>query len=85
MLAKTLGLKLKEEAMVLLSPSEINDTYLLHKVVSILPAGPRSLDESKGFAIADYQDVLEKRWVESLRKKYTVKINEKTVKSLIKN
>lgn len=38
--------------------------------------GQRSFDEAKGLVINDYQNILEKQWLESLRKKYPVKVNE---------
>lgn len=34
--------------------------------------------------LADYQDYLEKQWIEDLRLKYPVKINEDVLKSMVK-
>ena len=79
------GLKLAKGAQLLVPPGDQNDTYTLYHITAVIPAGPRSLEESKGFVIADYQDVLEKEWIQSLKNKYAVKVNEKTIKSLIKN
>ena len=53
--------------------------------VKQVPPMPKTLDECRGTAIADYQDALEKEWVAQLRAKHTVKINEKVFNSLIKN
>lgn len=36
----------------------------------------KKLEEAKGQITADYQDYLEKQWVEALRKKYKVEINQ---------
>lgn len=44
----------------------------------------RTLDEARGFAIADYQDYLEKKWNDELKAKYPVKVEEKTLKSIVK-
>ncbi len=44
----------------------------------------RSFKESKGMLINDYQTVLEKKWIETLRKKYPVIINEALLQSVIK-
>lgn len=44
----------------------------------------RVLDEARGFAIADYQDYLEKQWNQSLKAKYPVKVDEKMLKSIVK-
>jgi peptidyl-prolyl cis-trans isomerase SurA len=43
----------------------------------------RSFSEAKGLVIIDYQAELEKRWIEELRKKYPVDINEKALASLL--
>jgi peptidyl-prolyl cis-trans isomerase SurA len=53
-------------------------------VEKIIPPAPKSLEETRGYIIADYQDQLEKEWVASLRKKYPVKVNEGVLKSLVK-
>jgi peptidyl-prolyl cis-trans isomerase SurA len=44
----------------------------------------RTLDEARGFAIADYQDYLEKKWNDELKAKYPVKVEEKAMKSIVK-
>ena len=50
----------------------------------IVPPTKKSLDEAKGYVIADYQDELEKQWVESLKGAYPVKINKKVLSSITK-
>ncbi len=62
-----------------------NGTTALYCIVRPVPPMPKTLDECRGTAIADYQDVLEKEWIAELRTKHTVKINEKVFNSLIKN
>lgn len=47
-------------------------------------AEKKSLDEARGFVVADYQDYLEKSWNQELRNRYPVKVEEKTLKSIIK-
>lgn len=44
----------------------------------------KSLDEARGYAVAEYQDVLEKEWNASLRSKYPVKVEEPAFKSMVK-
>ena len=44
----------------------------------------RTFTEARGLVINDYQNVLEERWVDELRKKYPVKVNENVFQSLLK-
>ncbi len=48
----------------------------------MLPPQIKELHETKGVVTADYQSFLEKQWIEELRKKYTVKINEEVLKQV---
>jgi peptidyl-prolyl cis-trans isomerase SurA len=40
-----------------------------------LPAGIKTFDECKGKLVNDYQQYLEQRWVDDLKKEFTIKIN----------
>lgn len=42
----------------------------------------RSFDEAKGLVINDYQLLMEEKWINQLKKKYPVKVNEAVVKGL---
>ncbi len=54
------------------------------KYITVYPPDQqRSFDEARGLVINDYQAILEKKWLEELRKRYPVKINEPVVKQLI--
>lgn len=53
-------------------------------VERIIPPQPKSLEEARGYIIADYQDQLEKEWVASLQKKYPVRLDEKVFMTLVK-
>ena len=41
-----------------------------------LPAGPKTLAETRGQATSDYQNYLEKEWLNELRTRYPVKVNQ---------
>lgn len=47
--------------------------YFVTKVNKVTPAGPKTLDESKGKVINDYQQFLEQNWVADLKKEFTIK------------
>jgi peptidyl-prolyl cis-trans isomerase SurA len=44
----------------------------------------KTLDEARGYVVAEYQDHLEKVWNEQMRKKYPVKVTDATFKSMVK-
>jgi peptidyl-prolyl cis-trans isomerase SurA len=44
----------------------------------------RSFEEARGLVINDYQNILEEKWINDLKKKYPVKLNEPVFQSLLK-
>lgn len=50
----------------------------------IEPSRLKTLDEARGTVINEYQALLEKQWLETLRAKYPVKINEDELRKLVK-
>lgn len=48
----------------------------------ILKPDNKKFDECRGMVISDYQDYLDKEWIESLRKKYNIIINSAVLSSL---
>lgn len=44
----------------------------------------KSLDDARGYVVAEYQDYLEKEWNDQMRKKYIVKVNDGVFKSMVK-
>ncbi|MFN0048860.1 MAG: peptidylprolyl isomerase [Cytophagales bacterium] len=61
-----------------------NDRFYLVDIKEIIDPKMKTLDEAKGLVISDYQNFLEKNWVEGLKTKYVVSINEPEVQKLIK-
>ena len=48
-----------------------------------LAPGPKALADARGQATSDYQNYLEKQWIEQLRQEYPVKVNEAEVTKLV--
>lgn len=46
------------------------------KVSAVLAPGPKEFNEAKGLATSDFQSYLEKKWLEALRLKHKIVINE---------
>lgn len=61
---------------------EKNNKTIIVVVNKILPPEPKSYQDAKGIVTADYQNYLEKEWIESLKKKYPVSI-DKTILATI--
>jgi len=55
---------------------EADKKFSFVRVNKILKPSPKSLAEAKGAATSDYQNFLEKDWIESLKKKYPVSIHK---------
>jgi peptidyl-prolyl cis-trans isomerase SurA len=54
------------------------------KILRIYPANQqRSFEEARGLVINEYQTFLEEKWIEQLKKKYPVRVNEKIFQSLL--
>ena len=62
-----------------------NDTFIVVKVLSLIPAGVKSLPDVRGKVLSAYQEQIETNWLQSLRKKYDVKVNKKTLKKIKKS
>jgi len=63
--------------------SDVENLVVFVKVRKILDPEPKKLDEARGLATADYQTYLEKQWIEELRKKYPVTVNDKVLQKLL--
>lgn len=54
------------------------------KIIKLHPGGEqRSFEEARGLVINDYQNVVEEKWINELKKKYPVIINEAVFKQLL--
>ena len=50
--------------------------YFVNNVTKIMPAAPKTLDETRGRVINDYQQYLEDNWVSDLKREFKVNINQ---------
>jgi peptidyl-prolyl cis-trans isomerase SurA len=61
-----------------------NKKYSFTKVENVIPRQQKTLSEARGYVVADYQDFLEKVWVDSLRNEFMVIKNNDVINSLIR-
>ncbi len=71
----------------LISPAYTNDdhTSSFVKVLKLFPAGEqRAFEEAKGLVTNGYQEYLEENWIQELRQKNPLKVNETVFQSLLR-
>lgn len=72
----------------LISAPQVNTTDNTASFIKILQLFPpnqqRSFEEARGLVINDYQTQMEEKWIEELKKKYPLKVNEAVFQSLLK-
>ncbi len=78
------GLDWKTGAISEIAINKRNKNASFFKVEKILPVSNKSLKEARGFVIADYQNHLEKQWINDLKKAYKIDVNKAVFESLIK-
>lgn len=71
----------KENARLI---DEEDNNYVVYFVKDVLPPTVKVLEETRGYVISDYQNQLEKEWIQELKGKYVVNINDAVFKSLIR-
>lgn len=67
------GLELKEG---LSDVYKDKDHYFVNKVLKVLPQGYKTLDQTRGKVINDYQQYLEDNWVSELKKEFKISVNQ---------
>ncbi|MBI1836688.1 MAG: peptidylprolyl isomerase [Flavobacteriia bacterium] len=61
---------------------EFDGKFYVVKISELLPPGQKELSESKGIATSDYQNYIEKNWLDELLKRHPIKINESVLYSI---
>ena len=61
-----------------------DSSYQFLRINKVIVPEPKSLKEAKGFIISDYQEFLEKNWMQELRSKYAIVVNNEVFRALIK-
>ena len=78
------GYKFKKKSLSLVEKNERKKQVEFKKIASIQARTLKTMREARGYIVADYQDYLEKQWVNKLRNSYDIKINDEVLNSIIK-
>ena len=63
--------------------SDVEDLTVFVKINDVLAPTQKELDEARGLVTADYQTYLEKAWIEELKNKYPVSLNNEVLDQII--
>lgn len=66
-----------------LQETQIDNVFYLVDVKRLVPPGYKTFEEARASVISEYQDFLEKTWLETLKKKYKVELANKGKKYVI--
>lgn len=66
-------------------PSTVDNTTKIIKILEVREPEPKTYKEARGLITSAYQAKLEKDWLENLKAKYPVKVNEKILNKVKKN
>ena len=64
---------------------EFDNNYVVIKVEDIIPSSSLTFEKIKGSVISEYQSFLESNWIEKLRNKYLIKVDNQVLKELKKS
>jgi peptidyl-prolyl cis-trans isomerase SurA len=77
-------LKWEKNALTPLMADPSGSTYSFKKAKDLVSSRLKTLQEARGYIVADYQDYLEKQWLDSLNKEFNVVIYHEVLNALKK-
>lgn len=66
-------------------PSTVDGTTMIIKIEDVRQPEPKTFNEVRGHITSGYQAEIEKQWMQSLREKYPVDVNNKILNKISKN
>lgn len=74
-----------KEGVVELYPSKVDNSTQIVKIVEVRQPEPKTFKEARGVVTSGYQAELEAQWLEQLREKYSVTVDEKLLNKVKEN
>ncbi len=76
-------IKMEKDFQTQPEANEAGDAFTFVHLIKMYPQSElRSFEEARGLVINDYQEQLEKQWIEQLKKQYPVKINQAVLQTI---
>ena len=75
------GMDWKIGAMTTVEVNEYDKTQSFLKFEELQPKVNKTINEARGYIISDYQDYLQKEWIDKLEDKYEIKVHNDVLKS----
>lgn len=76
------GLEWKINSINAMEKAPTANQYQFSRLEGFIAPKPKALKDARGYVVADYQDYLEKTWIEALKAKYPVELNSDVLTSL---
>ncbi len=74
-----------KEGVVELYPSKVDNSTQIIKIMEVRQPEPKTFKEARGVVTSGYQAELESQWLEQLREKYSVTVDEKLLNKVKEN
>ena len=74
-----------KEGVVELYPSKVDNSTQIIKIMEVRQPEPKTFKEARGVVTSGYQAELETQWLEQLREKYSVTVDEKLLNKVKEN
>ena len=74
-----------KEGAIAIYPSAVDNSTQIIKIVEVRQPEPKTFREARGLVTSGYQAELEVKWLDELRAKYPVTVNEKLLNKIKKN
>lgn len=72
------------ESASLGKPVAVQNGYTITQLYNVKPARIRAFEECRGYVVAAYQEHIEKKWLNSLREKYPVTVNQAVLDNMVR-
>ncbi|MFN8279630.1 MAG: peptidylprolyl isomerase [Saprospiraceae bacterium] len=80
-----IGLQFQKGFSTPMQKNAADNNFVFKHVDDILPKAYKTIDEARGFIIADYQDYLEAIWINELKNKYKVNVDHEVLNNLVRS